>query len=46
MYYLSKSLYIYTYGQSGDKWYWSIITGAPRDTDGENLEMHLEAVIV
>jgi len=26
MYYLSKSLYIYTYGQSGGRRYWSVIS--------------------
>jgi len=46
MYYLSKSLYIYTYGQYGGIRYWSIIAGAPGDADLENLEMHLEAVIM
>ena len=46
MHYLSKSLYIYTYGQSGCRQYWSVIAGAPGDSDWENLEMHLEAVIV
>jgi len=44
MYYLYKCLYIYTCGQSGCRWYCSIIAGAPRDTDWEILEMQLEAV--
>ena len=46
MYCLSKYLDIYTYGQSGGRWYWSIIAGAPGDADWETLEIHLEAVIV
>jgi len=37
---------IYTYRQSGCKRYWSVIAGAPGDTERENLEMHLETVIV
>jgi len=43
MYYLSKSLSIYTYGQSCCRWYWGVTGAAPGDTDRENLEMHLEA---
>ena len=36
---------IYTYSQSGCRWYWSIIPGAPGDGNWENIEMHMEAVI-
>jgi hypothetical protein len=46
MCYLSKFLYIYTYGQSGGRLYWSVIAITPRDADSDNVEMHLEAVIV
>jgi len=46
MYYISKSLYIYTYGQSGCKRYWSVIAGASGDSHWDNLDMHLEAVIM
>jgi len=57
MYYLSKSLYIYTYSQTGCRRYWSVITGAPGDAwlrelrdalggrDRVNWEMYLEAAI-
>jgi hypothetical protein len=40
-----SSLIIYTYGQSGYRQYWSLIPGAPGDTDWDDLEIHLEAVI-
>jgi len=46
MYYLFKSPLIYTYGQSSSRRYCSTITGAPGDTDWENMKIHLEAVIV
>jgi len=45
MYYLS--LYIYTYTQSGRRWYSSIIGGAPGHPHWEYLEMHhLVAIVV
>jgi len=44
---LFKSCYIYTYSQSGRKWWSSIIWGAPGHAHWENLQMHhLEAVVV
>jgi len=57
MYYLFKLLYIYIYGQTSCRRYWSVITGAPGDAwlralgdalggrDGMNWEMNLEATI-
>jgi len=57
MYYLSKSLYIDTYGQTDCRGYWSVIAGAPGDTwltelgdelggrDRVNWEMDLEAAM-
>jgi len=44
---LFKYLYIYTYRQSGHRWWSSIIGGAPGDTHWDDVEMHhLEAVVV
>jgi len=44
---LFKSLDIYTYGQSGRRWYSSIIGGAPGHGHWEDLEMHhLEAIVM
>jgi hypothetical protein len=57
MYYLSTSLYIYTYSQSGYGWYCCVIAGPPGDADFRELryvlgvhnlvnwEMYLEATI-
>jgi hypothetical protein len=46
MYNISKSLYIYTYGQSTARWYLSLITRAPGDAEWEYIEIHLEAGII
>jgi len=37
---LFKTLYIYSYGQFGRRWWSRIIRGVPRHAHWENLEMH------
>jgi hypothetical protein len=45
MHYLCKSIYRNTYGQTANRQYQSLIWWVSGDTDWNNIEMHLDAIV-